>query len=84
MHVGVALGAAGQLFPQAPQLIVLVIVSTHMPIPQLLCPAAQPLEHVPALQLGVAPLHSTPQAPQLVEALDEASQPFAAAMSQSR
>lgn len=81
-HVGDAFGAGGHSIPHIPQCIVLVIVSTHMPIPQLLSAPEHPLVHVPALQLGVAPEHIVLHAPQLAGALDDASQPLPAAPSQ--
>ena len=56
--------------PQAPQLLGSLASVAHVPL-QLACPDGQPVLHAYvwplAWQVGVAPLHGVPQAPQFVD-----------------
>ncbi len=85
-HDAVALVAAGQRVPHAPQLFGSVRVSTH-DAPQRVCPAAHPLAHVPIVpiteQSGDAAGHTVVQLPHDVGASSADSQPFAPLPSQS-
>jgi hypothetical protein len=49
--------------PQAPQLSASLATLIHA-VPHSLSPAAHDAEHAPWLQKGIAPEHTTPQAPQ--------------------
>jgi hypothetical protein len=79
----VALGRAAHALPQAPQLDRSDVRLTHA-IPQRVSPLMQPLTHVPlvVLQMGVAPEHARPHAPQFIAVLSDVSQPLAMLPSQ--
>jgi hypothetical protein len=70
--------------PHIPQLLTLVVTSTHVP-PQRMAGALQPevQRRMSASQMGVAPVHAIPHAPQFMAVSSGASQPFAVARSQS-
>jgi hypothetical protein len=53
---------AAQALPHAPQLVVLVITSTHVPL-HAVCPLGQATTHLPATQ-DCPGMHAAPQAPQ--------------------
>ena len=74
----------GQTLPHTPQLLMSDRASTQ-PGPQRSCAPAQPEIHRPiaASQLGVPPVHRTPQAPQSVSVMTDVSQPFRGSLSQS-
>jgi hypothetical protein len=76
----------GQTLPHAPQLFGSLAVSTQED-PQRVCVATHPFVHIvvplPEEQTGVVPLHIVPHAPQFDASARLASQPFAAAPSQS-
>jgi hypothetical protein len=71
---------------QAPQLLVLVVVSTHDPPQSVGAALEQPVTQVapllPALQTGALGGHAMPHAPQLSERVRSASQPLSGSPSQ--
>jgi hypothetical protein len=70
VHVAVALATAVEhAVPHAPQLLRLLVVSTHTPLHSVGVGAEHPETHVEPEQTGVLPLHRLPQVPQLVALL---------------
>jgi hypothetical protein len=64
---------APQAMPQLPQFEASVATSTHPP-PQVMVLPGQVATHVPAAQLGVAPLQAMPHAPQFFGSLESVTQ----------
>jgi hypothetical protein len=83
VQVGLALGRAGQVIPQPPQLAGSVAGVTQL-APQSICVAPHVDTHMPTIGSHTVPAaHGRPQAPQFAGLLRAASQPFDAFMSQS-